>query len=120
MLNGRRPSGFESHEGGKPLELSDRTDGMEAELVQLAREAVVALRQPNWAEIGGLGIGLGQILVILGGLWMMHLSGKRRDTQLDAITTALDRQGEALGKVGQALDRQGAVLAELLRRSNAP
>lgn len=103
---------------------------MEAELIQLAREAVVALRQPNWAEMAAVGIGVGQILVILGGLWMMHLSGKRRDIQLDAITTALDRQGEVLGKVGQALDRQGEmmtqalqglqqqgeVLAELLRR----
>ena len=82
---------------------------MEAELIQVAREAVVALRQPNWAEIAAVGIGAGQILVILGGLWMMHVSGKRRDIQLDAITTALDRQG-------QALERQGEVLAELLRR----
>ena len=90
---------------------------MEPEIIQLAREAVVALRQPNWAEMAAVGVGVGQILVILGGLWMMHLSGKRRDIQLDAITTALDRQGEALGKVGQALDRQGQVLAELLRRT---
>ena len=52
---------------------------MEAELVQLAREAVVALRQPNWAKMAAVGIGAGQILVILGGLWMMHVSGKRRD-----------------------------------------
>ena len=91
---------------------------MEAELLQLAREAVAALQTgppPNWVEVRALylstGIGVGQILVILGGLWMMHLSGKRRDTQLDAITTALDRQG-------QALERQGEVLAELLRRTD--
>ena len=41
---------------------------------------------------------------------MMSQSGKRRDTELDAITTALERQGAAL-------ERQGRALEELLRRS---
>lgn len=38
---------------------------MDAEFLQLAREAVVALQQPNWAEVAGLivsaVVGFGQI-----------------------------------------------------------
>ena len=83
---------------------------MEAELVQLAREAVVALRQPNWAEIAALGIGFGQLLVILGGLWMMNKTSNVRNRQLDIMEA---NQQE----LGQALRDQGQVLAELLRRS---
>ena len=84
---------------------------MEAELVQLAREAVVALRQPNWAEIAALGIGFGQLLVILGGLWMMNKASNVRNRQLDIMEANQREQG-------QALRQQGEVLAELLRRSN--
>ena len=80
---------------------------MEADLIQVAQGAVAALQAgppPHWAEVWGLhfntGIDAGQILLILGGLWMMYLSGKRRDTQSEAMTTALDQQGAALGKVG--------------------
>ena len=97
---------------------------MDAELVQLAREAIVALRQPNWAEVWGLGIGFGQILVILGGLWMMNKASKDRNRQLDQQDVALREQAQALRDIGQALDRQGValerqgdVLAELLRRT---
>ena len=108
---------------------------MEAELVQLAREAVVALRQPNWAEIAALGIGFGQLVVILGGLWMMNKASNIRNRQLDLMEaaqreqaerqdTALERQGQALERQGemmtealQGLRQQGEVLAELLRRS---
>ena len=84
---------------------------MEAELIQLAREAVVALRQPNWAEMAAVGIGVGQILVILGGLWMMNKASNVRNRQLD-------QQGEALRQQGEALRQQGEVLAELLRRTD--
>ena len=88
---------------------------MEAELLELAREAVVALRQPNWAEMAAVGIGVGQILVILGGLWMMNKASNARNRQLDLMETAQREQAERLGT---ALERQGEVLAALLRRSN--
>ena len=91
---------------------------MEAELVQLAREAVVALRQPNWAEIAALGIGFGQLLVIIGGLWMMNKASNIRNLQLDQQGEAVRDIGQALRDQGQALRDQGQVLAELLRRSN--
>ena len=77
---------------------------MEAELIQLAREAVGALRQPNWAEIAALGIGFGQLVAIFGGLWMMNKASNTRNRQLDQQDTALRQQGE--------------VLAELLRRTD--
>ena len=85
---------------------------MEAELIQLAREAVVALRQPNWAEMAAVWIGVGQILVILGGLWLMNKASNVRNRQLD-------QQGEALRQQGEALRQQGEVLAELLRRTDS-
>ena len=83
---------------------------MEAELVQLAREAVVALRQPNWAEIAALGIGFGQLLVILGGLSLMNKASNVRNRQLDIMEANQREQG-------QALRQQGEVLAKLLRRT---
>ena len=89
---------------------------MEPELIQLAQEAVVALRQPNWAETAGVWIGVGQILVILGGLWMMNKASNDRNRQLDQQDVALREQAQALRNMGQALERQGEVLAELLRR----
>ena len=82
---------------------------MDAELVQLAREAVVALRQPNWAEVWALAlsalIGFGQIGVIVWGLRQMDKASEARNRQLDQQDVALRQQGE--------------VLAELLRRSNS-
>ena len=87
---------------------------MEAELLQLAREAVAALQAgpaPNWVEITALGIGFGQLLVILGGLWMMNKASNVRNRQLDIMEANQREQG-------QALRQQGEVLAELLRRSN--
>ena len=87
---------------------------MDAEFLQLAREAVVALRQPNWAEVAALivsgVVGFGQIGLIGWGLHRMGKASEERNRQLD-------QQAETLGKIGQALDRQGEVLAELLRRS---
>ena len=74
-----------------------------------------------WA---GVGIGVGQLILISWGLWMMKRSGDRRDRALDQqadtlgkIGQALDRQGEALRQQGNALRQQGDVLAELLRRT---
>ena len=73
---------------------------METELVQLAQEAVAALQAgppPNWAEIvtaGAAAAGVVVQAVLIGtGLVLMHLSGKRRDTQLDAVSTSLERSG---------------------------
>lgn len=90
---------------------------MEAELVQLAREAVAALQAgppPNWAETAAVFVsavvGFEQIGVIMWGLSQMNQASEERNRQLD-------QQGETLGKIGQALDRQGEVLAELLRRT---
>ena len=86
---------------------------MEAELVQLAREAVAALQAgppPDWVEITALGIGFGQLLVIIGGLWMMNKTSNIRNRQLDIMEANQREQG-------QALRQQGEVLAELLRRS---
>ena len=90
---------------------------MDAEFLQLAREAVVALQTgppPNWAEVAALivsaFIGFGQIGLIG---WGLHRMGKASEEG----NRQLDQQGETLGKIGQALDRQGEVLAELLRRT---
>ena len=83
---------------------------MEAEVIKLAQAGVLALQTgppPNWAEIAAVVVsgvvGLGQIGMIGVGLWLMNKNGNRRDLQLDAMTKALDKQGE--------------VLAELLRRT---
>ncbi len=67
------------------------------------------MEQPITAMWAQVGVGLLQCALIGGGLWLMSQTGKRRDIQLDAMTKALERQG-------QALERQGEVLAELLRR----
>ena len=81
----------------------------QAELIQLGWEAVAALQTPNWAEIAAVVVsgvvGVGQITAIGVGLWLMNKNGNRRDLQLDAMTKALDQQGE--------------VLAEQLRASKA-
>lgn len=90
---------------------------MEAELLQLAREAVAALQTgppPNWTEVVGLfvsaAVGFGQIGLIAWGLRQMGRASEERNRQLD-------QQGEALREIGQALRDQGQVLAELLRRT---
>ena len=100
---------------------------MEAEFLQLAREAVAAMQGPSWVEIAQLLISGAGLTAILIGLVRMKESGVRRDREIDAMAAAFERQGEAmtqaftqqgevLGKIGQALDRQGEALAELLRR----
>ena len=76
---------------------------MEAELIQLAQEAVTALQTgppPNWAEImtaraavAGVVV---QAILIGGGLLLMNKSSNARNRQLDQQDTALRQQGEAL------------------------
>lgn len=76
---------------------------MDAEFLQLARAAVVALRGPSWVEIAQLlvsSVGLG---CIVWGLFQMREAGERRNKEIDVMAKALERQGE--------------VLAELLRRT---
>ena len=108
---------------------------METELVQLTREAVIALQAANrtsWIEVAQLlisSVGLG---AIFWGLAQMQQAGRRRDKEIDEMAVnmrestrvvgqALERQGQALTQAftqqGQALARQGEVLAELLRRT---
>ena len=108
---------------------------MEAELLELAREAVAALQlqaaaagRTRWVEVAQLfisGLGLCAILV---GLARMKESGVRRDREIDELAAAfrqqgqaLERQGEAMTQAlvqqGQALERQGRALEELLRRT---
>ena len=76
---------------------------MEAELVQVAREAVVALRQPNWAEVAALIVsglvGFGQIGVIVWGLRQMNQASKDRNRQLDIMEARQQQQGEALAEL---------------------
>ena len=89
-----------------------------------------------WA---GVGIGIGQLLLIGWGLRQMGKASNDRNRQLDIMESsqreqsrvqaeALRDQGQVLGQIGQALERQsqamtqaftqqGEVLAELLRRS---
>ena len=64
-----------------------------------------------WA---GVGIGVGQLLLIAWGLRQMGKASQERNRQLDIMEAAQRRQGEAMT---QAFTQQGEVLAELLRRS---
>lgn len=67
-----------------------------------------------WA---GVGIGIGQLLLIGWGLRRMGKASDDRNRQLDIMESSQREQSraqaEALGKVGQALDRQGQVLADI-------
>ena len=115
---------------------------MEAELVQLAREAMAALQGPNWVDIVGLGVGIVGLGGIFWGLGQMQAAGRRRDKEIDKLGEALERQGammtealqglrqqgralerqgaamtQAFTQQGQALELQGQALAELLRRT---
>ena len=90
---------------------------MEAEALELARQAVAALQaanSPNWAEVAGVivsgVVGLGQIGLIAWGLRRMGIASEERNRQLDIMEAS---QRATL----QALDRQGRALEELLRRS---
>ena len=70
---------------------------MDAEFLQLAREAVVSLRQPNRAEVAALIVnsvlGFGQIGLIGWDLYRMGKASEERNRQLD-------QQAETLGKIG--------------------
>ena len=90
---------------------------MEAEALELARQAVAALQaanSPNWAEAVGVTVsgvvGLGQIGLIAWGLRRMGIASEERNRQLGIMEAS---QRATL----QALDRQGRALEELLRRS---
>ena len=109
---------------------------MEAELVQLAREAVMALQAANstsWAEqawvvIAGLQLVLsgGGLVAILVGLKRMGEAGVRRDREIDELGKGLRQQGhaleqqgaamtQALTQQGQALERQGEMMTQALQ-----
>lgn len=104
---------------------------MDAEFLQLARQAVAALEAANrtsWVEIAQLAVGGGGLFAILVGLKRMGEAGARRDREIDELGKALQQQGQALERQGaamtqaftqqgQALERQGEALAELLRRT---
>ena len=90
---------------------------MEAELVQLAREAVVALQGPSWVGIIQLflsGVGLA---FIGWGLFSMKAAGHRRDREIDELAAAFREQGAALQDQGAVLRESAQALAELLRRA---
>ena len=87
---------------------------MDAEFLQLAREAVVAMQGPSWVEIAQLAVSGGGLCAILVGLKRMGEAGHRRDREIDELAAAFRKQGEAMT---QAFTQQGEVLAELLRRS---
>ena len=92
---------------------------MEAEFLQLAREALAALQaatagSTSWVEVAQLfvsGVGLAAIFV---GLVRMKEAGKRRDREIDELAAAFRKQGDAMT---QAFTPRGDVFAELLRRS---
>ena len=90
---------------------------MEAELVQLAQRAVVALETANstsWVEGVQLGVSSVGLGVILWGLAQMQQAGRRRDREIDVMAESMR---ESTRTVGQALERQGRALEELLRRT---
>ena len=98
---------------------------MEAEFFELAREAVVALRQPSWSwvDVAQIAVSTGGLVAILLGLARMKEAGRRRDREIDELGKGLRQQGQALERQGemmtealQGLRQQGQVLAELLQR----
>ena len=108
---------------------------MDAELLQLAREAVAALQGPRWVDVWGLVLSTVGLGGIFWGLFQMQQAGRRRDKEIDNLGKSLEQQGKALGQAvkqqgealgqlaqmverqSQTLDRQDEVLAELLRRT---
>ena len=96
---------------------------MEAELLQLAREAVAALQlqaaaagSTRWVEVAQLLIsGLG-LLAILVGLTRMKEAGARRDREIDELAAAFRRQGEALERQGQAMTQAFTQQGQALER----
>ena len=103
---------------------------MEAELVQLAREAVVALQASSsmsWGEVTQICVSIFGLGGIFWGLGQMQAAGRRRDKEIDEMAAtmrestrvvgqALERQNEMMTEALQGLRQQGEVLAELLRR----
>ena len=97
---------------------------MEQEFLQLAQEAVGALKATPpappvdiaaWAQVWvTAGVGLGQLLLIAWGLRQMGKASQDRNRQLDMMEAAQRKQTDAMT---QAFTQQGEVLAELLRRT---
>ena len=99
---------------------------METELVQLAREAVIALQAANrtsWIEVAQLLVSSMGLGAIFWGLAQMQQAGRRRDKEIDEMAAnmrestrvvgqALERQGQALERQGQALERQGQAMTQ--------
>ena len=88
---------------------------MDAELIQLAREAVTALQvqaagHTNWAEIAQIAISGGGLFAILVGLKRMGEAGTRRDREIDELGKGLQQQGEMMTEALQALRQQGQAL----------
>ena len=113
---------------------------MEAELLQLARDAVAGLEAgPSWVEIAQLICSVVGLAWIGWGLLQMGRASEVRNREIDvlaesmrentrvigqglerqgeAMTQAFTQQGQALDRQGRALERQGEVLGELLRRT---
>ena len=76
---------------------------MEAELLQLAREAVAALQLQAAAANSTRWVEVIQAIASVVGLFQMQAAGERRNREIDMMSKALERQGD--------------VLAELLRRT---
>ena len=106
---------------------------MEAELLQLAREAVAALQlqaaaagSTRWVEIAQLAVSGGGLIAILVGLKRMGEAGVRRDREIDELGKGLRQQGQALEQQGaamtqaltqqgRALERQGEMMTQALQ-----
>ena len=94
---------------------------MEAELVQLAREAVTALQEQaagrtTWVEIAQLALSGGGLCAILVGLKRMGEAGTRRDREIDELGQGRRQQGQALERQGQAMTQ---AFTQQGQRSNA-
>ena len=103
---------------------------MEAEFLQLAREAVAALQAANrtsWIDVAGVVIAGAQLLVsgvglvtILVGLARMKEAGARRDREIDVLAESMREStrflSQSLERQGQALERQGQAMTRALER----
>ena len=99
---------------------------MEAEFLQLAREAVAALEAgppPNWAEIAAVivsgVVGVAQLGLISWGLWRWGKDIEKQRRRTDEWVERFAAQGDVLAGIGQGLRAQSEALGELLRVQRA-
>ena len=92
---------------------------MEAEALELARQAVAGLQaanSPSWTDVAGVivtgMVGVAQCGLIGWGLRQIGKASDDRNRQLDAMEARQEAQGQALAQIGQALDRQGQALEQ--------